>query len=135
MRLSIGNFRGEPTAVIYRYVAPKTAILRPKTFSSGVVERYNVASVEVIGSAKIQVKFSRDGYVVEAAVPLGALGLKIADGLELAGDFGVTHGDPKGQDTALRTHWSNQATGIVSDEVFELKIEPRNWGRLTFKAK
>ena len=66
-------------------------------------------------------------------MPLKRLGLGIRDGLELAGDFGVTHGDAKGQDTVLRTYWSNQATGIVNDEVFELKLEPRNWGRLTFR--
>jgi hypothetical protein len=33
----------------------------------------------------------------------------------------------------LRTWWNNQSTGIVSDEVFELKMEPANWGRITFQ--
>jgi hypothetical protein len=71
--------------------------------------------------------------VVEAALPLEALGLKVTDGLALRGDFGVTHGDKTGTDTALRTHWNNQQTGLVNDEVFELKMDPKNWGEITFK--
>jgi len=133
LRLSIGNFRGTPTAVLYR---PKASEKAPKTFRSGVVrDGYVVESVTVVKDARIEVKVRGDkkGYTVEAAIPLAALGLKPSDGLTLRGDFGVTHGDAAGKDTVLRTHWSNQATGIVNDEVFELKIEPRNWGELTFR--
>jgi hypothetical protein len=64
---------------------------------------------------------------------LAALGLKPAPGLVLRGDVGVTHGDPSGVDTALRTYWSNQQTGIVSDEVFELQTTPANWNDLAFE--
>ena len=63
---------------------------------------------------------------------LAALGLKVTDGLVLRGDFGATHGDKSGKDTLLRTHWNNQATGLVNDEVFELRMEPSNWGELVF---
>ena len=45
----------------------------------------------------------------------------------------MTHGNRAGDDTALRTHWSNQHTGLVSDEVFELKMAPANWGELLLK--
>jgi hypothetical protein len=62
------------------------------------------------------------------------LGLEPKDGLTLHGDLGVTHGNTEGNDTALRTYWNNQGTGIVSDEVFELKMEPRNWGEIVFQA-
>ena len=82
--------------------------------------------------AKVSVKVDGKRYVVEAAIPLAALGLKIKEGLALRGDFGATHGDKSGADTALRTHWNNQTTGIVNDEVFELKMEPSNWGEITF---
>ena len=133
LRLSIGNFRDKPTAVIYREIAAEGVKRNAKTFSSGVVAEFTVESVEVVKNAKIEVKTSKKGYVVEAAIPLAALGVKITNGLNLTGDFGVTHGDANGQDTVLRTYWSNQATGIVSDEVFELKIEPGNWGKLTFE--
>jgi hypothetical protein len=133
LRLSIGPFRGTPTAVLYR---PKAAEKAPKKFYSGVVrDGYTVESVTVLKDARIEVKLHGDkkGYTVEAAIPLATLGIKPTDGLVLRGDFGVTHGDAAGKDTVLRTHWSNQATGIVNDEVFELKLEPRNWGELIFK--
>ena len=164
LRLSIGNFRGAPAAVLYR---PKATEKAPKTFRSGVVrDGYVVESVTVlpvggaslprdprhvggaslprdprhVGGASlprveinVSVHGDKKGYTVEAAIPLAALGLKPADGLTLRGDFGVTHGDAAGKDTVLRTYWSNQATGIVNDEVFELKLEPRNWGELIFK--
>ncbi len=129
-RLSIGPFKGKPAAVIYRKVSDEKS---PKTFSSGVISEYKMDFVRVLEDARIQVKAAKDRYVVEAAVPLKALGLAPKPGLKLAGDFGVTHGDKSGADTMLRTWWNNQSTGIVSDEVFELKMEPANWGQITFQ--
>jgi len=136
LRISIGNFKGKPgsgdsaIAIVYRKVDTNKA---PMKLSSGVVKNYALDSVVQLKDAKIVVKPRDKGYVVEAAVPLSALGLKSLDGLTLRGDFGATHSDAAGQDTALRTHWSNQATGIVNDEVFELRMEPRNWGDLVFE--
>ncbi|HUT62268.1 MAG TPA: hypothetical protein VNA25_30895, partial [Phycisphaerae bacterium] len=130
LRLSIGNFKGQPTAVVYRKVADAK---KPKTFSSGVIKEYVMDSVVVLTEAKVSVKVDGKRYVVEAAIPLASLGLKITDGLALRGDFGATHGDKAGADTILRTHWNNQSTGIVNDEVFELKMEPKNWGELEFR--
>jgi len=43
-----------------------------------------------------------------------------------------THGDPSGTRTRLRSYWSNQHTGIVDDAVFELMMEPKNWGTIQF---
>jgi hypothetical protein len=133
LRLSIGSLKGVPTAVVFR---PKCQQKAPKTFTSGVVrDGYIVDSVLVLKDAKIEVKVRGDkrGYTVEAAIPLADLGLKPAAGLKLQADFGVLHGDAAGKDTVLRTYWQNQATGIVNDEVFELKIEPKYWGEVTFK--
>lgn len=132
LRLSIGNFQGKPTAVVYRKVADEK---HPKTFSSGVVKEYPMDSVVVLDAAKVEVKVDAQGkrYVVEAAIPLAALGLNVTDGLALRGDFGATHGDKSGKDTLLRTHWNNQSTGLVNDEVFELRMEPSNWGEMTFQ--
>ncbi|HUT57624.1 MAG TPA: PQQ-binding-like beta-propeller repeat protein, partial [Phycisphaerae bacterium] len=130
LRLSIGNFKGQPTAVVYRKVADEK---KPKTFSSGVIKEYVMDSVVVLAEAKLSAKVEGKRYVVEAAIPLAALGLKLTDGLVLRGDFGATHGDKAGADTILRTHWNNQKTGIVNDEVFELKMEPANWGEIVFQ--
>ncbi|MBM4036199.1 MAG: hypothetical protein FJ291_31070 [Planctomycetes bacterium] len=129
LRLSIGNFKGKPTAVVYRKVADEK---KPKTFSSGVVKEYVMDSVVVLAEAKVAAKVDGKRYVVEAAIPLAALGLKITAGRALRGDFGATHGDKSGEDTRLRTHWNNQHTGIVDDEVFELRMEPANWGQILF---
>ena len=116
------------TSVVYRKVADEK---KPKTFSSGVVKEYAMDSVVVLAEAKVAAKVDAQGkrYVVEAAIPLAALGLKITDGLALRGDFSATHGDKSSKDTMLRSHWNNQTTGIVNDEVFELRMGPANWGK------
>lgn len=130
LRLSIGNFQGKPTAVIYRKVAD---VKKPMTFSSGVVKEYIMDSVIVLEGAAITVKTGKDSYTLQAAIPLAALGLKPSSGLTVRGDFGVTHSDAKGADAVLRTYWANQQTGLVSDDVFELKMEPKNWGEIIFR--
>ena len=131
LRLSIGNFKGKPTAVLYRFVSDEK---KPRTFSSGVVQGWQVDWVDVVAEAEIKVKVDAGkGYVVEAAVPLAALGLKPAAKLSLRGDVGVTHGDSAGERTRLRTYWSNQETGLVDDVVFELQPTPRNWSEFTFE--
>jgi hypothetical protein len=33
----------------------------------------------------------------------------------------------------LRVYWSNKATGIVADEVEELKMQPSLWGEFDFE--
>lgn len=129
LRLSIGNFQGKPTAVLFRKVSTEK---KPKIFSSGVVKEYRMDYVDVLAGANITVKPQGQGYVVEAAIPLAVLGFKPTDGLALYGDFGATHGDT-GNRTRLRSYWSNQHTGIVDDAVFELMMEPKNWGELVFQ--
>ena len=117
--------------MIYRRVSD---VKKPKQFSSGVVKTYPMDYVDVVAEAKIKVSVRpNDGYLVEAAIPLSALGLKPRAGVNVAGDFGVTHGGPDGGRTRLRTYWNNQHTGIVDDAVFELMLEPKNWGELEFR--
>ena len=131
LRLSIGNFAGKPTAVLYRKVS---TVKKPKVFSSGVVKAYAMDYVDVVADANIQVKVTQGkGYTVEAAIPWAALGWKPVAGLVLRGDLGVTHGDPAENRTRLRTYWSNQQTGIVDDAVYELQMEPKNWGEIAFE--
>lgn len=129
LRLSLGSLAGKNIAVLYRKVSP---IKKPFVFHSGVIANYPMDSVSLVPETKITVSRRSDGYTVEAAIPLTTLGVTPQPGLTLAGDFGVTFGDPAGRRTRLRSYWSNQHTGIVDDAVFELMLEPRNWGRLTF---
>ncbi len=130
LRLSIGNVKGTPDAVIYRPVARDK---HRKVFSSGVIKSYPVDSVIELSDVKVNVvKRDRD-YIVEAAIPLADLDFHPEAGKSYQGDFGVTHGDPAGQRTRIRTYWNNQHTGIVDDAVFELQMEPKNWGVITFE--
>ncbi len=129
LRLSIGDFKGAPVAVLYR---PVSADKAPKTFSSGTVASYVMEYVKPLEGVTIKVTKRGDGYVVEAAIPLAALGLPEGPHV-LRGDFGVTYGDNAGKRTRLRNHWSNQHTGLVDDAVHELMLEPKNWGELTFQ--
>jgi len=135
VRLSIGSstaLGGTATAVLFRPVAPDRKGENSRSFSSGVVKDYMVDSVELIKDARIEVRKSQNGYLVEAAIPLAALGLQLKPGFATTGDFGATHGN-EGKQTTLRTFWSNQSTGIVDDDVFELKLQPGNWGELRFE--
>ena len=116
-RLSIGSVGGAPKAVVYRKVSDEK---RPMRFFSGVW-RDGVEFAERAG-----------GYVVEASVPLAALGVD-AKAQKLRGDFGATFGNDAADDTVLRAHWSNQATGLVADEVAELLFRPALWGDVEFK--
>ena len=129
LRLSIGSLGGKATAVIYRKVSKEKA---PMTFSSGVIADYVMDNVRVAPEVRIEVKKEKMRYVVEAAIPLKSLGAAPAAGLVIHGDLGVTYSDQAGMDTRLRSYWSNQATGLVDDEVFELKMDPKNWGEMKF---
>ena len=88
----------------------------------------------MLANVKIEVKIDdvNRHYVVEATVPLSDLELQIKPGLTISGDIGATHSNKAGNDTALRTYWSNLNTGLVSDEVFELQMTPANWGEISF---
>jgi hypothetical protein len=132
LRVSIGPFRDKPTVVVYRKVAKEK---HPKAFSSGVVKGYEMESVVVLDAAKVKVKVDAGAkrYVVEAALPIVALGITPSSGTVLRGDVGVTHGDKAGQRTVLRSYWKNQNTGLVSDAVFELQMTPAAWGDVQLK--
>ena len=129
LRLSIGSFHEKPTVVLYRRVSKDK---KPKTFSSGIATEA-MDWVGVLETADVKIRTLPNAYEIEASIPWSALGMTPAPGLVLQGDFGVTHGSPAGDDTVLRSYWHNQHTGIVSDEVFELKMEPKYWGKLEFK--
>jgi hypothetical protein len=91
--------------------------------------------VQVVSDIQVRVQVDSDAkrYVAEAAIPWTVINAKPSAGTVWSGDMGVTHGDRTKPDTILRTYWNNQATGLVSDEVFELQMVPANWGELRFQ--
>lgn len=129
-RLSIGNLKGKATAILYR---EKSNIKKPASFSSGVISTFPVDYVSVVPEVQIKTSIRGKVYWIQAAIPWNTLDIKPTPGAKYAVDFGATHGDKNGTDTVLRTHWNNTNTGLVNDEVFELKHEPRNWGELHVK--
>lgn len=131
LRVSIGNLQGKPTAVLYRFISERK---KPRVFTSGVVQGWQVDQVEVLADAQVKVTVDAGrGYVVEAAIPLDQLGVQPKPGLALRGDVGATHGDTAGTRTRLRTYWANQQTGLVDDVVFELKPTPSAWRPITIE--
>ena len=130
LRVSIGALAGTDTAVIFRKVAEQK---HAKTFSSGVVKEYVMDSVLTLEHAVIKVAKRGDGYTVEATLPFADLGFTPKSGLKLGGDLGVTFGNQAGDRTRLRSYWSSQHTGIVDDVVYELMMEPKFWGELSFE--
>jgi hypothetical protein len=130
IRISIANFNGKNIAVIYKF---KNDIKKPRTFSSGVLQGYVVDYVDIITDAQIYTKTGNNKYEVIAAIPWKDIGIQPKSGMKFLADFGATHGDPSGTRTRLRTFWANQQTGLVDDIVFELKLEPKNWGTIVLE--
>jgi hypothetical protein len=129
LRLLIAPFEGKDIAVLYRYRVPGAA--SPVTFTCPWRSE-KVDEVRRLDDAKIRVVQREGEYAVEASVPLEALGLKDLSAKTLRGDFGVIFGDPSGQINMLRSWWSNQATGLVSDVPGEIMLAPNLWGTLRF---
>ena len=75
---------------------------------------------------------SDERYVVEAAIPLTALGLKITPGLRLKMDWGVLASGPDGTEVFSREYWANKATQITSAAPSEAELRPLLWGQIRF---
>jgi hypothetical protein len=112
--------------VLYRHRLAGGATT-PVTFSSPW-RNEEVAAVTVLERATVAVRTGTGEYKVEAAIPLDILGLRPPGGF--GADFGVLYGDPAGTMTMLRSYWSNQATGLVSDIPGEIMLTPSLWGAL-----
>jgi hypothetical protein len=112
-------------AVLYQPVVPGT------TNPVGFASPWRSVSIDrVTQPTDVVLRTRREPgrYVLEAAVPWAALGIRPRAGLKLRGDFGVLFGNPEGQITLLRSYWSNPNTGVVSDVPTEVTLEPRQWG-------
>ena len=127
MRLLFTVRNDQPVAIAYRYVVPGTR--EPVHFTSPVGTT-DIDIVEIISEAKLAVQRNRDGYVLEASVPLDYLGIKASPGRKYLADWGVIYSDQDGRINQLRMYWSNKATGIVSDLFSEARIQPSLWGDL-----
>ena len=130
-RLLMTVVRGRPVAVSYRPTdpgAPKSAAWGTHT----MVFKAHFDSVRRRGEVRMAHAETEGGYVLEAAVPLSTLGLRVTPKLRLRMDWGVLDGGPDGNQTLRRIYWSNKSTNIVSDEAAEAQIHPELWGHVVF---
>jgi hypothetical protein len=131
LRLLIAPSDGQNLAVLYRHRVPGAK--DPVTFTCPW-RAETVDEVKRLTAAKIAVTTERDRYRVELAVPLAELGLG-TDGAPRRFDVGTLFGDPQGTATSLRSYWSNQNTGLVSDVPGEIMLFPNLWGTVTMGGK
>jgi hypothetical protein len=126
LRLLISVFEGKPVAVLYRWRVKEGS--QPVTFTcpwrSCTVDR-----VDVVKDATVKIARRAGGYVLQAAVPLAAIGFSPQAGKTYKLDLGVIFSDAKGDNRAARVYWSNKTTGLVSDVPGEIMAAPNLWGR------
>jgi hypothetical protein len=129
VRLLMTQVHEKPVAILYRYVAP--AVTEPeKTRFASPVGSVTVDSVRRV-EAKIVVKRTAAGYLIEAAIPWTELGGAAPHG-EIQGDVGVLFADEAGTGVAERVYWSNKETGLIADVPGEIRLHPDAWGTLQF---
>ena len=91
--------------------------------------------VRRLEGARIASAETPDGYVLEAAVPLEELGLKVESGLRLKMDWGVLSAGPEGNSVARRLYWAEQSAIVTSDEPSEARLHPALWGTVRFSQR
>lgn len=129
LRLLVAPMGDRNVAVLYRHrlAGAKDPVVFQSPWRSEKVD-----SVRMLDEAKIAVIRSGNQYTVELAIPLAALGLTVPQDKTFRADFGVLFGDAEGKMTGLRSYWSNQNTGLVSDVPGEILLTPNLWGTVHF---
>lgn len=121
-------------AVLYRPVVPGTPADKAFRVVSPVGETV-IDEVRQLEGVRL-VRGGENGQViVEAAIPLAALGLKPSPGLRLKADWGVLVSGPDGTEVLRRVYWANRATQIVADAPSEARLSPHLWGHLVFHGQ
>ncbi len=139
LRLVFSIVRGEPTAVLYRPVAPDVPKAEAVRFESPV-GMTALDQVKILREARVAVQTGTDSegrrfWSLTAAVPWSALDAEPpAEGVVLRGDIGILRSDPNGVLTAGRLYWSGKGQTVVCDVPSEARLAPALWGELHFAA-
>ncbi|MBN2449150.1 MAG: hypothetical protein JXR77_02105 [Lentisphaeria bacterium] len=126
IRLAFTVLEERPVCILYEPVL-RTGQRQARLLSSptGVVSFDRIA---ILDEARVTVQRSASAYVLEAAVPLAAIGLAPRAGDLLRGDVGVVFSDPGGNRNVLRLYHANRETAIVNDIPSEARLTPQHWG-------
>ena len=127
-RLLMTYVGDRPTAVLYRPVAPDARKDEAWQVVSPVF-RLAFDQVKRLPDVRMARAGGDDRYVLEASIPLKALGLDIAEGTRLKLDWGMLVTDTAVAQVLSRIYWSNQATAITADVPSEAELTPKLWGR------
>jgi hypothetical protein len=131
VRLLITAAPDGPKAVLYRPVVPGTPLGKAMRVVSPVAE-VTIDEVKLLDGVRFARRAEGDRYVVEAAIPLAAIGLKAAPGLRVKMDWGVLASGPDGTEVIRRVYWANRAAQIVADAPSEARLHPHLWGHAVF---
>lgn len=127
LRLVVTRTQGKTTATLFRAVAPDAPKADGVLYESPV-GKVSFDQVRVVSS---QVHLAQSGGSYEFAVPLKALGLRIAAGQEILADIGLLRG--KEGRTMQRAYWSDKDTVLISDLPSEARLHPERWGIWKFR--
>jgi hypothetical protein len=130
-RVLISFVQNKPRLVLYQPVSPgasPAAAWSTQSKAGGVAKFDRVVMLDT-GTAALS---GDKDFVVEAAIPLKALGLVPSAGLRLKGDWGILTSDD-GHQVKMRAYWSNLGATGTSDEPTEARLEPQHWGIVEFR--
>lgn len=126
------TFTGKvPQAVLYQPVVPGAPAANARRVVSPVGEA-SFDQVLALKNVQMVRKEEEQHYILEAAVPLAALGLKPEPGLRLKCDWGILTTGPNGNEVLRRIYWANKATQVVADAPSEARLHPNLWGHVRF---
>lgn len=131
-RILIADFNAKPVAVLMKPIDKSAPANLQVSYSSPVTTK-TFDRVEIIKNAKIKLIKKADLYIVEAAIPLQAIGLKPEKDLKIIGDIGFITSDSNGMINTARVYWSNKQTNLVSDLPMEAWLNPDKWGTFKFE--
>ena len=134
LRLLLTVTDAGPRAVLYQPVAPGAPAGNARRIVSPTGE-VTFDQVLLLKDVKLARKVEENRYVLEAAVPLKALGLQPQPGLRLKCDWGVLTTGPNGNEVLRRIYWANKATQVVADAPSESRLHPNLWGHVRFGGR
>ncbi len=128
MRLLFSVMDGQPVCVLYEPVVREgERAMRLFTSPTGA-EAFD--RVVLLKEAQVAIKRAKNGYALEASIPLSVIRFAVKAGATYRGDVGVIYSDAGGSRNVLRACYFNKDTAIINDIPTEARLQPQNWGMI-----